>query len=247
MNALPMRYLGWMTRDLAFGPGLFMLAAGMSVILVTFVIPGVTVSEISINGVAVNQTAINGATLIWAARLCTVFTVLVTAGIVSRDFAGGYHRTLFSRPVSPALYYLLRWLLGGIAVLLGVLLVDAGVAVRLHTPMSGISLLQRTGLLYVLTGSLVFALSTVTRRDWVIAVVLMFAHNIIGSARDSGLWTNRWASLSYNVLPPFQLVGPDGVTTWGVKLAHVTLYGIGLLLAAMAVLRWRPLGSAVRD
>jgi hypothetical protein len=43
----------------------------------------------------------------------------------------------FARPVSPLLYYLQRWLLGGVALVLTLFLIDVGAAIRLHVPMLG--------------------------------------------------------------------------------------------------------------
>lgn len=143
MSALPIRYLGWMARDLARGHGLVMLGLAALAMVV----------EVGVNGAGVAPIHQVGVPLI----------LLATAGMVSGDFRGGHHRTLFAKPVSPPLYYLLRWSVGAAAVLLAMLVVDAGVALRLHLPMTALGVLVRAGLLYLVLGSLVFLLSTLTR------------------------------------------------------------------------------------
>ena len=227
MNPFPLRYAGWMAFDLARGPALPML---LLCLLAVFL-------QVSVNG-----------TPLWSGYWVSLaFVLLGSAGIVSNDFFRGYHRVLFTKPLSPPLYYLLRWLLGAAVVALAVLIVDAGVALRLGLPMQGLRLVMQAELLYVLLGGLVFLLSTVTRRDWVLAVVLMIGQSVIGEIRSVGFWSGRLWTALYTVLPPFHLTRFRQPVTWGPELAHAALYGLGLVLVALIVLHRRPLGSRARD
>ncbi|HWB36567.1 MAG TPA: hypothetical protein VHA75_11140, partial [Rugosimonospora sp.] len=69
-----------------------------------------------VNGVAVNGTpaTMPGMEPMFDVhRVGLALVLLATAGIVSQDLAAGYYRLLFTKPVHPPAYYLLRWLLGG--------------------------------------------------------------------------------------------------------------------------------------
>lgn len=75
----------------------------------------------------------------------------------------------------------------------------------------------------------------------------MLAQSALAGARASGLWSGPVASAAYAVLPPFHLVGLSRPLAQGSELAYAALYGVGLLLAALAVLRWRALGAGARE
>ena len=179
----------------------------------------------------------------------TEFALLATAGIVSADFALGHYRTLFARPVSPPLYYLQRWLTGGVA--------GAGrhiggraslprPASAQHLPIGRV--LAQSALFYLLLGGLIFLLSTVTRRDWLIAVLAVAAHGGLGLARDPGRSRDRYRGpLLYAVLPPFRLVDVSEPVPAGGDLLHVLLYGLVLVGGALLVIRLRPLARGARE
>jgi hypothetical protein len=224
MSTFPMRYAGWMTRDVALGPGIAMLAV---IVFAIFLQPSINGQPLSVAPVA------------------KLLVLLVTARIVSRDF-GGYRRVLFSAPVSPVGYYALRWLIGAGAGALAMLAIDYGVAVRYGPPAIGPIALVRFAMMYLLIGGLVFALSTVTRRDWIVAVLLMLAHAAAGAVKDAPFGLSPLWRVVYAVLPPFHLVGLDRAMS-GAALAHVVLYGVALMSAGVAVLRWRPLGAGSRQ
>ncbi len=234
MSTLPIRYVGWMTRDLVYGPMLWMLGL-MAITL--WLNPG-----------------INGTPLVYPDRLITLFVVLATAGMISRDFAGGYHRTLFAKPISPPLYYLQRWLLGALGVIAVTTLFAFGTYIRFDLPLQIADLIAQTALAYLLIGGVIFFLSTITRRDWLIAVLLLSIHSALGSVVNNALWksalsalTYRLAEVTYSVLPPFHLVGANQPMAWNGSSAHAALYGVGLMLAGLAILRWRALGPGWRE
>jgi hypothetical protein len=98
-----------------------------------------------------------------------------------------------------------------------------------------------------LVGGLVFFLSTLTRHDWLAAVLLMLAQSGIGGLRSLGLWSTRVWDVVYGALPPFHLVRLQDPLAQTSELWHAGLYGVGLVLAGVALLHWRPLGSGSRD
>jgi hypothetical protein len=225
-----------MLSDLARGPGLAMLVVAA---LAAFVVTSFSVVTTDPGG--------ERSVFLWIVDAATtVFVLLATAGIVSADFTAGYHRNLFARPVSPALYYLQRWLLGGVAVAVGVVIVGLAVSARLHTPMIDPALLAQTGLEYLLLGGLVFVLSTFTRRDWLVALFVVVFHGSLSAGQAIGLASGPVGRLFYAALPPFHLVGPRHPIPDGAGLLQVGCYGLALVLGALAMLRWRALASGAR-
>ena len=104
---LPARYLGWMARDAALGPG-----------LVALIIVGLMSFIVSRTGMGPPGQAIPPERLLLqtVGGFDWLMVLVTTSGIVSGDLAKGYYRAVFSRPVSPALYYLQRWLVGGVLI-----------------------------------------------------------------------------------------------------------------------------------
>jgi hypothetical protein len=237
MIRLPLRYAPWMGRDIATGPGFLMaVLVAVSVMLVR------NLQVVGPGGEANLAACI--AVLDWTAM---GLTLLATAGLVSGDFAQGHQRTLFAKPVSPPLYYLQRWLIGAALVLIGAAPVAYAIGARFDTPMLTVPLFARMGLLYLVLGGLVFLLSTITRRDWLLAIVLLVWQTALGFARTTGIADGPVATVLHAVLPPFQLVGVRGSPPAGAELAYAAGYGTALLLAGLAVLEWRPLARGARD
>ncbi|HEX5386880.1 MAG TPA: hypothetical protein VFW66_09290 [Gemmatimonadales bacterium] len=234
---MPLRYAGWMARDVAAGPGLPMLAvAALALLLMN----SVTITT----DIAGGQATV----LLYELDLATkVLILLATAGMVSADFAGGYHRTLFAHPVSPPLYYLERWIVGGVAVLVCAAPMALAVAIRLDGSIAAAGgLLVRASLMYFLLGGLVFLLSTFLRRDWLVAVLLLLLQATLGFAETTGFASHPLTETVYALLPPFHLVGVQRPLPTGGALLYVALYGVALAAAALAVLRWRPLSTGAR-
>lgn len=234
---LPIRYAGWMGWDLVRGPGLLMLVVG-------------ALAALLINSLTVVTSGSGGETAVFLGILdftVTIFALLATAGIVSTDFAMGYYRPLFARPVSPPLYYLQRWVLGGFLALVVTAAVTLASALRLGADLPIGRLLIQAALCYLLLGGLVFLLSTVTRRDWLIAVLILAAYASLGLARSLGAAGSGTAAVLYAVLPPLRLVDISDPVPTGGALLHVLLYGAGLVLAALLVIRFRPLARGARE
>lgn len=238
MTALPLRYLPWMTWDLVRGPGLGMAVVG---VLAASLIASLNVVT---NGIGGGEAAVFLTILDFAV---TVFAVLATAGIVSADLALGYYRTLFARPVSPPLYYLQRWLIGGVAVLVATSVVGFAAAARIGATLPIGRVLAQSALFYLLLGGLILLLSTVTRRDWLIAVLAVVLHGGLGLARTLGGAATGIAALLYTVLPPFRLVDVSEPVPAGGDLLHVLLYGVALVGGALLVIRFRPLARGARE
>jgi hypothetical protein len=226
-----------MAWDLARGPGLVMAVVG---VLAAALISSMTVVTSGTGGEGAVFLAILDFTV-------TMFAVLATAGIVSADFGLGYYRTLFARPVSPPLFYLQRWLLGGATVLVATSVVGLAAAARIGAELPMGRVLAQAALYYLLLGGLVLLLSTVTRRDWLIAVLVVAAHAGLDLARSLGAAGSGAAAVLYAVLPPFSRVDMSEPVPVGGDLLHVLLYGLALVGAALAVIRMRPLARGARE
>jgi ABC-type transport system involved in multi-copper enzyme maturation permease subunit len=237
MMRLPVRYAGWMGWDLVRGPGLLMAIVG-------------ALAALLINSLTVVTSGSGGETAVLLGILdfaVTIFALLATAGMVSTDFSMGYYRPLFARPVSPPLYYLQRWIMGGILALVVTAGVGLASALRLGTDLPIGRVLVQAALCYLLLGGLVFLLSTVTRRDWLIAVLIIAAYASLGLARSLGAAGSGAAAVLYVVLPPLRLVDISDPVPSGGDLLHVLLYGTGLVAAALGVIRFRPLARGARE
>ncbi len=235
--SLPTRYAGWMARDLAAGPGIPMAVLAALAALLT--------SRLEVVGpVAGADRAACLVVLDWTA---VALTLLATGGLVSADFAIGHQRTLFAKPVSPPLYYLQRWLLGLAAVLVGAAVVAEAIALRFGVPVLGPTFVARLALLYLVVGGLVFLLSTVTRRDWLAAAVLLAWQAALGWARSLGFARGPVGTVLHAVLPPVRLLGLTDPFPAGAELALALGYGAALLVGALAVLERRPLARGARE
>lgn len=234
-GAMPGRYAGWMARDLLAGPGLVMIAiAGLVALVTARAVAGATPESARL--------------LVRAILQQTLFpvTLIVTARLVSGDLAQGYYRAYFSRPVSPALFYLQRWLLGGVAVLLYVPLVALAVAVRTGQLSLDPFAFQKAGLLYLLLGGATFLLSTLTRRDWIVAALLYALQVLLYTWQHAGMTLGPLARALHAALPPFHGAALGRPLPAVADLWHALAYAAAMVFAALAVLRWRPLGSGGR-
>ena len=235
MSRAPLRYAGWMARDVVAGPGAIMVAVA---VLVAFVLWRMTSVPSSADDVAGLVRAI-------VDQAAMPFVLLATGAIISSDLTNGYYRSYFSRPISPVAYYLQRWLLGAAAVLLFIPLVATGIALRTGTFAAPGILFVKLGLLYLLLGGLVLLLSTLTRRDWILALVVYVFQSILHGIAQGPVPGPALRAV-HAILPPFHVASVRAPFPGTAPTIHAVLYGVGLLVAALAVIRWRPLGSGGR-
>lgn len=240
MSAAPvLRYFPWMVRDAAVRPGLAaLILAGLSTFLATRM------------PVAMGPTTSGDLMIRFVGQFDWLVILIATTGLVAWDRTSGTYRTLFSYPVNPALYYFQRWIIVGLFAALLLPLAGLGfLAVSGSFPFSG-PLLVRFLLKYLLLGGLTFGLSTVVRADWAIAFVLSVVQPLLHALERSGAALGAFTRGLVRVLPPFHVVSTgfgqgSGYPTGG-ELLHAILYGAGILILTLMVLRYRPLGSGGR-
>ena len=233
MTRFALAYARWELRDAVRGPGLILLAI---VVLVGFIMTRLPEAQ---------TFTTEGAVRAIVDQSLFPLVLVVSAGVVSRDLNEGFYRAYFSRPVSPPFFYLQRWLIGGVVLLLYIPLLALAVSVRtgdLRVPMW---IVGKAALLYLVLGGTVFLFSTVTRRAWVVAAVLSISEQILHSVQSGGGNLGPLARAIYAVLPPYHAASIDPSGARG-DVWEAAAYCTALILAALAVLRWRALGSGGR-
>lgn len=190
--------------------------------------------------------------LVTLVQTSLLVAVLIASGeVAGNDIRNGYYRTWFSKPIAPWWYYLERWLLGGIAVLLIPLLLALGFVIA-GWPVRGLSgtLFGGVALGYLLIGGMALLLSTVTRRDWLVVflVAVMEARlHDIHRFLDADKLVPRAINMLITILPPFHLIN-DAIAgkATGSEILHLAAYGVGLVVAALLIFKYRPMGSGGR-
>jgi ABC-type transport system involved in multi-copper enzyme maturation permease subunit len=233
---MPIRYLPWMLRDMLFSQRLVPLIVSTFAYVITIQFDPVPPADRGpfLVGNLVTQVG-------W------IFVLLCTAGMVSTDRNQGFYRSYFSRPVSPPLFNLQRWLVGAVLIAAIVPLVSAGFALAVGRFPIDWRVVGRLELFYLLLGGVIFLCSTLMRIDWLVGFMVLMLQSMLNSFHASPNFKLPafWESF-YRLLPPFHLTNVTAPSLTTSQLIHVLLYGTGLVLAALAVLRWRPLGVGGR-
>ena len=176
--------------------------------------------------------------------------VLAAQGLVARDRSRGYDRAMFSRPVSPARYYLQSFVLAGLgSTILGAIAAQL-YAATVH-PVSVVGVALYVALVWLAMGSLAFLLSTVTRLHVVVlgcVIGAAFALDaFVGTLATGG--GRSVLELAQYVLPPAHvLVALRGPFARGLMIdprsvAWPLAFGTACLLVSLLMLRRRPFGS----
>lgn len=235
----PFRYLPWLARDVAKGPGLLFMVVIAVVCAVLWRMSKGAQIVFPMTPELIQAGILNSA---------TIFAVLIAVGgMVSGDAHNGYYRAYFSKPMPVWWYYLQRWIIGGIAVMLIPVVLGLGLTLVLgegHGVTS--TLMANVALAFLLIGGAVLLLSVFTRRDWLIVFVVGSAQQAFASFIGIGMPVNRATKMAWQALPPFHLLKPGGPALEGRPLLHVVGYGLAMTVIALLLLRVRPLGSGGR-
>ena len=92
-----------------------------------------------------------------------------------------------------------------------------------------------------------FLLSTVLRSDWLIALLIYILQTVLQAVMRNGAELGPITRAIAGGLPPFQ-IGSAAQATYPtpVELAGALLYGLALVVTAVLVLSFRPMGSGGR-
>lgn len=234
-----LRYLPWLARDVAVGPGLLYVVVSIVVCVVLWRVSRATGSPSMLTPELIQSQAFNIVMLV----MCLV----ATGGMVSGDLHGGFYRAFFSKPMPTWWYYLQRWLLGAVAVLLTPLVFGFGLDIVFGKGF-GVTrdLMVTIALGYLLIAGSVFLLSVFTRRDWLLVFLIVTAQRMIASLVTMNVPIPRVIKVVWQALPPFHLIAPGKLVLHGTALIHVVAYGLAMVVVALVLLRVRPLGSGGR-
>ena len=236
MKSIPLRYLPWIARDLALAQGVVLAVVGVFAwLIVTRMNPAPSPAS----GPAIVRESV--------ARLSLPFLLYCCAAIVSTDRAQGYYRSFFSRPVSPPWYYFIRWLLGGLVFLLVTPVLTLGLSAAMGSFPVSWDVVGQLGLSYLLLGGLIFFFSPLVRHDWLLGMVILMMQGTLHALRRGGVDLPSFWDFVYRILPPIYQASLNEPFPRGAMLTHILLYGIGLVTAALLILRLRPLGAGGRS
>jgi hypothetical protein len=237
----PFRYLGVQFLDVAKTQGALFVVVAFGL---AFVSRRFLSGAASALNVADLLTALVGGTLVIA-------ILMAAGGVAGTDIRQGYYRALFSKPLAPWWFYLQRWLVGAVVVL--TIPLWLALAFQLVFGVGGglsWGLFGGIALAYLLVGGAVLLVSTVTSRDWLVVFLIYFLqvrlHDVAIWLSGSGQDVPAAVATLLTVLPPFHKIAIQGPPLSGADLAHVLGYGGGMVVAALAIFVWRPLGQGGR-
>ncbi len=227
-----LRYFPRQLRDLLLTRGAAMLVVG-----VVFSLP-LWLAQTAIpeaNAQAVLRQTLEGMTLF--------LTMIATYGIVGEDVRRGYYRFLFSKPISP-IQYSVQAMVAAFLVFVIAQFLLIGVFAMVVEPVWPDGALRETAAAFVLLGSMIFALSRVTRMDWLIALTIFIFGNLVR------VWyppaESFLGKLLNVVFPPNHLLEPalfpPHAIDWS-NVAWVAGYSVACIVIGLSLVRFIPLSS----
>lgn len=102
--------------------------------------------------------------------LSAFMTLIATYGLIGQDFRLGFYRPMFAKPVSVPLYYALLFCCAAVSFWLVQTLTLLGLAafgINAWAPAAALEIMLR----FTLLGTIIFAISRVTRLDWILALL----------------------------------------------------------------------------
>jgi hypothetical protein len=157
-------------------------------------------------------------------------------GMVSTDRKMGYYRFLFSKPVSPVVYYAQLFLVYMAGVLL-VMLLLSGVLHTIVPAFSVVNFLLYAAIIYIAMGGIGFFVSVATRFDWLTLAAVWLGSRVL---RDFFGSRPGWRSKAVELLPPVHKltdVSMSLITNGTARTSDVLwLVGYGALFFALGLL-----------
>ena len=166
-------------------------------------------------------------------------------GIVSTNRKSGYYRFLFSKPISPVVYYAQLFVVYMAGVLVAMLILS-GVLRTIFPALSVRNFLLYAAIIYVAMGGIGFFLSVATRYDWLTLAVVWLGSRILRDVFGAG---TGWRSKAVELLPPVHKLDGLAGSLIGNGTANTTdvvwLLGYGLLffVVGLAIIRYGSLAD----
>lgn len=243
MSAAPLTaYTQWHMREtlprLATPIGLFLVLGALP--LATFA------NSQGLAGLQVPGSAQNTAMQIYSQMLqlsITIGAIVIASGTIALDRERQYFRFLFSHPFSPWQFYLQKYLIG--VLLFGItMMVIPLVFSWIVTPVPVLAVALACLLFGLIYGSLAMLCGALLNKDG-----LAFIGTIVvtGALQTSRQFLPTWLAHLSDALPPFKvaddvrraLLSGGAVDTGDV--IHVVAYSVGMLIAALVLVRRAPL------
>ena len=172
-----------------------------------------------------------------------VGAMFATNGIVANDRKFGFYRFLFAKPVAPSAYYGAEFVVNGFAFmgLTMVLALAYGAAVE---PVAGLAFIATVGAVYLCYAGLGFALSAISRWDWLSLVAVAAAADILwrfyGSSASPFAWLLRLLPPVHRTSDAYSAVARGMPLPW-LSVLWLAGYGALAFIAGLAILRHRRL------
>lgn len=226
------RYSLWQFRD-------FVMDRGIAIVIIGF-LWGYALLE-PVRRTLGPQLADDRSSPVWvlslqvSSAIVSVAVLIALNGIVSTDRKMGYYRFLFSKPVSPVLYYTQLFFVYMLGVLASMLLLSG----LLHTVLPSFSVLNfllYTALIYVAMGGIGFFLSVATRYDWLTLAAVWLGARILRTMYGA---RPDWRSKAVELLPPVHRLDEVASSLIGSGTAPASdvlwLVGYGALFFALGL------------
>jgi hypothetical protein len=107
--------------------------------------------------------------------------------------------------------------------------------------------MAKLALSYLLLGGLIFFFSSFLRYDWLIGLLVLIVQGVLFSLSRNGVDFPAIWDFVLTILPPIYQASLNSPPLTGPALTHVLLYGAGLVIAGLILLRLRPLGAGGRS
>jgi len=250
------RYSLWQLRDYAFNRGLptLIVALLFSVLIVVMsgesAKPGDTMAAMirRYGSVAAARLAMRHELSVafitnFLGAYVFVGAMFATNGIVANDRKFGFYRFLFAKPVVPSAYYGAEFVVNGLAfmVLTAALALVYGAVIE---PILSVTFIAAVGAVYLCYAGLGFALSAVSRWDWLSLVAVAAAADILwrfyGSSASPLAWLLPLLPPVHHTAEAYSAVARGMPLPWQ-SVLWLAGYGAIAFIAGLAILRHRRL------
>jgi hypothetical protein len=171
--------------------------------------------------------------------------IVLMSGVASLDRDRQHVRFLFPRPVVPWALYLQQFVVSLVLYVAAVTLIPLGFgAIITAVPVAPV--VKSAALLGFLYGSLGFLCGALLNRDGIVFIAVIVVAGVLQQAERAGQLGRVWAMIA-DALPPIAVAGQLRITWFAEQAADtgdlrlVVLYSLAMTVAALALVRWRPL------